>query len=112
MGKRVTPVTLLAQLAVLPQKHPGPDPGTMDRRREVAVVRDGGLMAQVERLGWMNSGQTPWRQVGQTRQTSPDHGCSASGGLSAADTDLTWSGLTRSPQPLQAGMAASSDREW
>jgi hypothetical protein len=68
-------------------------------------------MAQVERLGWMNSGQTPWRQVGQTRQTSPDQGCSASGGLSAADSDLTWSGQTPSPQPSQASSAVSSYRD-
>jgi hypothetical protein len=92
MGRRVSLVTLLAQPAVLPEKYL--DLGALDACRNVAVVREGVVIAQVGRLGWMNSGQTPWRQVGQTRQTSPDQGCSASGGLSAADTDLAWPSQT------------------
>jgi hypothetical protein len=43
----VSVVTLLAQLAVLPQKHPDLHFGTMDQRRNVTVVREGGLVEEV-----------------------------------------------------------------
>jgi hypothetical protein len=52
----VTLVTLLAQLAVLPEKYL--DLGTMDGRRNVTVVREGGLVEQVGNLRRLKSGES------------------------------------------------------
>ena len=41
------------------------DLGTMDERRNVAVVREGVLMAQVGGLGRLNRGQATWWETGQ-----------------------------------------------